>query len=382
MNINFKRLVSFSLCLIILISCTLFSASADSSKVVTMGADLSESQKELMWEYFGVSKDEVVYIEVNNQQERKYLEGVATEQQIGTRTLSCAYVEPTEEGGIQVKTANLTWVTSSMIASTLATCGIEHCNVIAACPIAVSGTGALTGIIIAYESATGEQLDETKKEVAVEELIETGELADDIGQDEATLLISDIKQEIIEAKGNISLEEIGQIIEEKAGEHSITLTDEQIENLKALMEKISKIDYDYNAIKDTLNNIQDGIKGVSEKVEEGKNFFQKIWGAITGFFGGVKEESKEISDALANTKDYLLGEDAVIDATDDTYVEDNADNEQQEEKQSLWDKIVNWFKNLFGIGEKEQVEQEEHINDITDVASETGEDFIAQTKAL
>ena len=41
----------------------------------------------------------------------------------------------------------------------LATYGIENCNVVAACHIAVSGTGALTGIIIAYEAATGNELD-------------------------------------------------------------------------------------------------------------------------------------------------------------------------------------------------------------------------------
>lgn len=32
-----------------------------------------------MLKYFGVNKDEVVILEVNNQEERKYLQGVATE---------------------------------------------------------------------------------------------------------------------------------------------------------------------------------------------------------------------------------------------------------------------------------------------------------------
>ncbi len=173
-------------------------AKADSSKVVTLGANLSDDQKSSMYEYFGTTADEVDTIEVTNQDERKYMEGIATEAQIGKKTYSCSYVEPTEKGGIQVKVANLTFVTSSMIASTLLTSGVENCNVVAASPIEVSGTGALTGIMMAYESASGEELSEEQKAAATEELVTTGELADDIGQQEASDLMNQVKKEVIE----------------------------------------------------------------------------------------------------------------------------------------------------------------------------------------
>ena len=107
-----------------------------------------------MYEYFGTSSDKAEVIEVTNADERKYLEGVAPDEQIGTRTYSCSYVEPTTSGGIQVKVSNLTYVTSSMISSTLLTSGVENCNVIAASPIEVSGTGALTGIMMALRDPT------------------------------------------------------------------------------------------------------------------------------------------------------------------------------------------------------------------------------------
>ncbi len=60
---------------------------ADSSKVVTLGANLTDSQKNSMYEYFGTSSDKAEVIEVTNADERKYLEGVAPDEQIGTRTL-------------------------------------------------------------------------------------------------------------------------------------------------------------------------------------------------------------------------------------------------------------------------------------------------------
>ena len=54
----------------------------------------------------------------------------------------------------------------------------------------------------AFENATGKNLDEDKKELASEELITTGDLGDDIGQDKATGIINDVKADII--KNNTS----------------------------------------------------------------------------------------------------------------------------------------------------------------------------------
>ena len=170
---NFKKIVPIIMAATL--TCTSFpmAVKADSSKVVTLGANLTAEQKTSMYQYFGTTADKVDTIEVTNADERKYMEGIASEAQIGTRTYSCAYVEPTTSGGIQVKVGNLTFVTSSMIASTLMTSGVENCNVVAASPIEVSGTGALTGIMMAYEKASGTTLNEEQKAAATEELVTT-----------------------------------------------------------------------------------------------------------------------------------------------------------------------------------------------------------------
>ena len=153
---------------------------ADSSKIVTLGADLSQEQIDLMISYFGVNTNEVDIITVTNADEHRYLDGIATPGQIGSKTFSCTYIEPTNSGGIHIKTVNLTWVTCDMIKNALVTSGITDCNVIAAAPIQVSGTGSLTGIFMAYEQASGEVLNEEKVEIASEELITTMEIAEDI----------------------------------------------------------------------------------------------------------------------------------------------------------------------------------------------------------
>ena len=230
-------------------------ARADSAKVVTLGANLTAEQKTSMYKYFGTTADAVDTIEVTNADERKYMEGIASEAQIGTRTYSCSYVEPTTSGGIQVKVGNLTFVTSSMIASTLLTSGVENCNVVAASPIEVSGTGALTGIMMAYEKASGKTLSEEQKAAATEELVTTGELADSIGQKDAADLMNEVKQEVIK-DGLTDEGEIQDAINDAAKTYNITLTEDQMSKISSLMQNISQYDYDVNALKKTLENLE------------------------------------------------------------------------------------------------------------------------------
>lgn len=269
----------------------------DSGKVVTLGENLNEEQRASMYEYFGTSPDEVETIVVTHADEVQYMQGIATDEQIGPTTNSCAYVEPTDSGGIKVKTANLNFVTSAMIASTLTTAGMENCNVIAACPFEVSGTGALTGIIMAYETASGEDLDEGQKEAAMEELVTTGDLADSVGQEKATEVIKDVKTEVID-EGLTDPEEIGDAVDNIAEENEITLTDDQRAQVVALMEKISQYDYDVNALKDTLDNLT-GESGA----------LSNIWNTVKTFFVGSDDG------ILSDTNDEALGSDVVTDST-------------------------------------------------------------------
>ena len=343
-----KRIIPVMLAAVLTCASMPMVAKADNSKVVTLGANLSDEQKKSMYEYFGTSSDKVETIEVTNADERKYMEGIASEEQIGTRTYSCSYVEPTGSGGVQVKVANLTFVTSSMIASTLLTSGVENCNVVAASPIEVSGTGALTGIMMAYESASGEKVSEDQKAAATEELVTTGELANEVGQQEATNLMNEVKQDVIE-DGLTDPDDIKDAVEDAAKDINITLTDEQMAKIVSLMENISQYDYDVKALKKTLENLEGKDEG----------FFAGLWSSIKGFFTGDSGDGGIIND----TKDDILGADAVIDSTLD------AINSQTEEKENFWDKIVGFFKDLFGGSDDEADDaKDESTNDDADVS--------------
>lgn len=322
---------------------------ADSSKVVTLGANLTDSQKNSMYEYFGTSSDKAEVIEVTNADERKYLEGVAPDEQIGTRTYSCSYVEPTTSGGIQVKVSNLTYVTSSMISSTLLTSGVENCNVVAASPIEVSGTGALTGIMMAYEKATGTTLNDDQKAAATDELVTTGDLANNIGQDKAESVMNDVKKDVIEG-GLTDADDIQNAVENAAKDNNVTLTQEQIDKISDLMKNISQYDYDVKALKNTLDNI-DGKSG---------GFFSNLWSSIKGIFGGDDSSDGGI---INGTDDSALGDDVVTNSTLDS--SDNSSNstdssdaasdaasddtsDDNSDDSGFWGKIKKFFKDLFG----------------------------------
>ncbi|MDU6039746.1 MAG: DUF1002 domain-containing protein [Clostridium butyricum] len=349
-----KKFISSIVCLSLILG-NITCAFADSSKVVTIGADLSDAQKQTVLDYFGVKKDEAVILEVNNLEERKYLQGIASEAQLGTKTFSCAYVEPAKKGnGINVKTANLTYVTSSMIASTLATCGVEDANVIAMTPLSggVSGTGALTGVMKAFEDATGKELSEDKKELASKELITTSDLGDEIGQDEAAGLINDIKADVIK-NGTKDTNQIAETINNVTNNYNITLTPSQEKQISDLMTKISEQDYDYNSLKNTFKNVSDAVdKNLQDagiNINRSEGFFSSIGNWFKDLFSGSKDLG-----ILENTNDTVLGDDVKVDATDKDAIKNIiSDN-------GFWEKIKNWFSGLFNSSSDKTEEDSSH----------------------
>ena len=361
----FSQLLSMLLAVSIILTTTLY-VKADSCKIVTLGANLSEEQKELILNYFGVNENEVDVMTVTNEDEHRLLDGIATQSQIGTKTFSCAYIEPTNEGGIHVKTVNLNWVTCEMIRNALVTSGITNCNVIAAAPIEVSGTGSLAGIFLAYEQISGEELSDDKKEIASEELVTTCDIAQDIGQDEASTLLSELKSDVI--LDNLETEEdITKLVEKYIQDNNIEITDEQKWKLVELLLKISKQDYDINEIKQAYADIKQTMSDIKDATETTMNILEKIWNwlkttwaKITGTYEEVSqtEEYKAIKEKigiLANTNDSLLGDNTTVTTTDDIENIDTDENKQEQTEEKHW---YDWIVKLFNSGNN-NIEQEE-----------------------
>ena len=253
-----RSLIVAALCSMCLAVSTPMPVMADASKVVTLGADLTDEQKNPMMKYFKADANQVQIITVNNQDERNYLGKYISSEQIGTRTLSCAYVKPTQSGGIKVRTANLNYVTCNMLANALSTAGISNCEAVAACPYEVSGTGALTGVMMAYESASGKQLDSTKKDLATKEVVVTGDVAKQVGGDNATNIINQAKLQII--GDNVqNADEIYNIVNNIAVQNNVSLSSDELTTITALLQEIVQQNYDIQEMKQTLESIQKNL---------------------------------------------------------------------------------------------------------------------------
>ena len=253
-----RSVITAVLCSLCLTAGSAVPAMADSTRVVTLGADLTQDQKNTMMQYFKANASEVQILTVTNADEREYLGNYIPLEQIGTRTLSCAYVKPTQSGGIKVRTANLNYVTGKMIANALSTAGISNCEAVAACPYEVSGTGALTGVMMAYETAVGQKLDTEKKDLATQEVVVTGNLAQQVGEDDATNIINQAKLQII-GENVQNADEIYNIVNNIAVENNVNFSEEEMNAIVSLLQQIAQQSYDIEQMKNTLEEIQESM---------------------------------------------------------------------------------------------------------------------------
>ncbi len=284
---------------------------ADASKVVSIGNDLTDAQKKTMMKYFGISGDKSVQeITVTNKDEVSHLSGYIPLEQIGTRTVSCAYIKPTESGGIKVRTANLQYVTANMIASTLADLGIKNCEVVSACPFQVSGTGALTGVMMAYEKATGTVINKDKKDIATQEVVITKDIAKDIGTAQAENIVNQAKTEVVQ--NNVTNKtDIQNTVTNIINNNNVNITEQQIDNIVDLVEDVANQDYDDSYVKN-LEEIGDNIKQELDAIKNDKKEDTDK--------SDKQEEKKETKDSDSITDqvdDSVLGDNVISSSTDD-----------------------------------------------------------------
>lgn len=253
-----------------------------------IGANLTDEQIADVYASFGVKRGDVTELRVTNADERKYLEGYVDESVIGTNSISCVYIEVLEEGeGLDVTTSNINWCTSQMYVSALATAGITDAKIIVAAPFEVSGTAALTGVYMAYEDITGEELDETAKLVSTQELTLTAELADQIGSYDSVEIVNELKLLLGETR-NMTDEQLRSEIVSIASDFGVTLTDTQIDQLISLCRALEKLNPD--ELKEKVESVQNTIAKLGQAKETVSNFFtsvKNVWNSIVDFFKGI-----------------------------------------------------------------------------------------------
>ena len=266
---------------------------------IALGQDLNEAELAVVLDKFGITKEDLsdyTVLYVTNQMEHENLDSYIPASVIGTRALSCVMIKPADKGsGITVTTENINYCTVSMYKNALLTAGVEDAEVFVAGPSMISGTAALIGAWMAYEEMTGEELSEERKETALQEIITTGDLSEEIAADgenegitkaAAEELINYVKAQVI-AQGLTDPEKIKEIIEEAQVKFDIHLTDEQIEKLAGMMASVGELDIDPKKLVEQAGDLYDkygdSIKELYSKVVT-DDVKQSFWTMIGNFF--------------------------------------------------------------------------------------------------
>ena len=285
-----KKLITVLLIIVMAVGMIVPAYADNIQSRAVIGADLTEDQIAAVYNAFGIRRGDAIELRVTNGEERQWLQDYVDESLIGTRSISCVYVELLPEGsGMDVTTSNITWCTGEMYISALATAGITDARIIVAAPFEVSGTAALTGVYKAYEDMTGKKLDDLAKLVSTQELTITGELANEIGGMDSTSIVNDLKLMLDETQ-KMTDDEIRAEIVEIAGRYNVSLTNTQIQQLIDLCRSLEGLDAD--SLKARVEEVQGTLQKVSDAKTKVVGFVEtvkKVVTSVSSFFDKIKD---------------------------------------------------------------------------------------------
>ena len=222
-----KRIVTLLLALALLLS-------LGSAFALTPGEQL-----DAVYESFGVRRGDVPELKITSDEEKQLLSGLVDASVIGTKSVSCIYIELLDKGsGLDLRTHNITWCTKEMFLTALTTAGISDARVIVSAPYASAGTA---GIYKAWEALSGEKLDETAKAAGTQELAAAASLSEKIGSEEALQIIAELKK-LVGSEPALDGEALTEKIGDIAADLNIRLPEGGSEELSALFATLKKLD--------------------------------------------------------------------------------------------------------------------------------------------
>ena len=260
---------------------------------ISFGADLRADEKAKVLELFGLTEADLEKCNVNtvtNAEEHQYLDAYITNDHIGSRALSSVAVMKAKKGsGITVTTKNINYCTTSMYENALATAGVKDANVVVVGPFDMSGTAALIGAVKAYSGMTGEAVDTDVIDGAINEMVVTGEIGDETGKtDEIAGMVAYLKDQV--GGKNLSDSELADAIDQASEKFNVSLTQDQIDQLKVLLKKLQGLDLNWNNIRDQAENLYGKLKDMGLKVDtsaltqQAQGFFAKLIAFIKSLF--------------------------------------------------------------------------------------------------
>jgi uncharacterized protein YpuA (DUF1002 family) len=280
------RLLTLLIIIMMSIPINVLADAAEGDVIITLGENLDEKQKTEVLKELNAN-DTTEIITVSNVEERKYLGDLIPKGQLGSRAISSSSITYTKAGtGLDVETKNINWVTDEMYLNALITAGVKDAKIKVVAPFEVSGTAALTGLMKAYEISSDQVIPEEVKQIANQEMVETAKLGETIGAENAAALMAKIKEEMAKNAPETDAD-LRAIIEQAAKELGINLTEDQVQSLIDLFNKMKELNIDWNQVGEQLNQAKDKITKFLQS-EEGQGFLTKLRDFFVSLFDAIK----------------------------------------------------------------------------------------------
>lgn len=101
---------------------------------------------------------------------------------------------------------------------------------------------------------------------AINEMVVTGEIGDETGKtDEIAGMIAYLKDQV--GGKNLSDSELADAIDQASEKFNVSLTQDQIDQLKELLKKLQGLDLNWNNIRDQAENLYGKLKDMGLKVD-------------------------------------------------------------------------------------------------------------------
>jgi uncharacterized protein YpuA (DUF1002 family) len=297
----FKKFTALLLTLaMVLALCVPAFADSENSGVkgyLVLGEGLSDSQKSTVLQLMGVDESDLGSYSVStttHQEEEDLFGNYLSASVLGTKAMSSILLIPQAEGsGIDVTLYNINYCTEEMYQSALIDAGVSDVKVIVAGPVELSGTCALASAMKAYSLMTGEEIDDTAVDAAVNEIVATGTVADEVGSSEdATELIAALKQTVLSE--DLDEDGIGEALDKLCQQMGVTLSAETRAAIIELMLKLKDCDIDVSALEqqaaDLYNRVKEQLEaaGFTDGLSENTmNFLERLINAVKEFFTSI-----------------------------------------------------------------------------------------------
>ena len=344
--------------------------------ILALGSDLTDAQEAALRKYFNAPDgtntiyvtDEVIIkqLGLDPNDPANYAGGC----------YSSAYVKLLDDNsGINVKATNLTEVTESMLMNALITSGITAADVKVSSPFKVTGTSALSGILAGVEEVGGFEISLKQKETAQKEIETTVEVGDEIGSEEASTIINDIKTEVIKEKPKTE-EEIKKIVENITNQYNVNISINAKDSIVNLMSDVNDLGLDYSELKSSLkeasNKLSNNLKKLGIKLKE-EGFFEKI----KDWFVDLWDKFINLFRSNDNNEEESI-ENAPLDFNQEPIKEQSDDENQNLEEEirpvddtQIGDTITEDSVNDENVNEDTTTSEEKQVSDDTNTNSST-----------